>query len=337
MAAIISRFAPAPTGFLHLGHVVNAVRVWGETRARARSTGSGHGRVLLRIEDHDRQRSRPEFEAAILDDLAWLGLEPDEPLVRQSERGAIYEHALSGLRARGLVYACGCARADVTRASAERRPAADVGRRPAADVGRRPASDVGRPFQGRHPGEPDRLRQGYGGPLKRSAKAERLALDWDDAAANDEPRYPGTCRDRGLRQGPGLGLRVRFEPTVERFVDLAHGPQEQKPSEQCGDLLVRDRDGNWTYQFAATVDDYVQGVTLVVRGDDLLASTGRQIQLARLLGRAESPAFLHHALIMKTPLQKLSKSDGDTGIRELRARGLTPAQVIEHAMSLIAG
>jgi glutamyl-tRNA synthetase/glutamyl-Q tRNA(Asp) synthetase len=105
---------------------------------------------------------------------------------------------------------------------------------------------------------------------------------------------------------------------------------------------VRDRDGNWTYQFAATVDDQVQGVTLVIRGVDLLASTGRQIQLARLLGRAEPPEFLHHALIMKStasaggfggPGQKLSKSDGDTGIRDLRARGWTPAQVIAHAMS----
>ena len=80
---IISRFAPAPTGFLHLGHIVNAVHVWGVTRARA-------GRVLLRIEDHDRQRSRPEFEAAILEDLAWLGFEADEAPVRQSDRGDIY-------------------------------------------------------------------------------------------------------------------------------------------------------------------------------------------------------------------------------------------------------
>ena len=93
----------------------------------------------------------------------------------------------------------------------------------------------------------------------------------------------------------------------------------------------RDRDGNWTYQFAATVDDYVQGVTLVIRGDDLLESTGRQMQLARLLGRAEPPEFLHHPLIMKSADQKLSKSDGDTGVRDLRARGWTPAQVIRHA------
>jgi glutamyl/glutaminyl-tRNA synthetase len=128
---------------------------------------------------------------------------------------------------------------------------------------------------------------------------------------------------------------VRLEPSLERFLDLRLGAQEQRPSDQCGDLLARDRDGNWTYQFAATVDDYLQDVTLVIRGVDLLASTGRQIQLARLLGRAEPPAFLHHPLIMKSPEQKLSKSDGDTGIRELRARGWTPARVIEHALSLV--
>src|SRR4051812_2817025 len=106
MRDIISRFAPAPTGFLHLGHVVNALRVWQETRARG-------GRVLLRIEDHDRQRSRRAFEDAILDDLDWLGFAADEPLVRQSERGAIYEAALDRLRRQGLVYACHCTRTTI--------------------------------------------------------------------------------------------------------------------------------------------------------------------------------------------------------------------------------
>jgi glutamyl-tRNA synthetase/glutamyl-Q tRNA(Asp) synthetase len=242
--------------------------------------------VLLRIEDHDRQRSRRHFEEAILEDLAWLGFEADEPPVRQSERGAIYESALDGLRRRGLIYACNCSRAEIIEAT------------------RRPG-----PFG---PGE----------------------------EMDAELGYPGTCADRGLAERSGVGLRVRLEPSVERFVDLRLGPQEQRPSAQCGDLLVRDRDGNWTYQFAATVDDYVQGVTLVIRGVDLLVSTGRQIQLARLLGRAEPPAFLHHPLIMKSaasaggfggPGQKLSKSDGDTGIRELRANGWTPAQVIGRA------
>ena len=287
MRGIISRFAPAPTGFLHLGHVVSAVHVWEETRRRA-------GRVLLRIEDHDRQRSRRRFEEAILEDLAWLGFEADEPSVRQSERHAIYEDALERLRRQGLVYACDCSRSNVAQASNS------------ADAG---LVDVAQAFR----------------PADAGLKPR----------ATPELHYPGTCRDRGLADAAGRGLRVRLEPSLERFVDLRLGPQEQRPSEQCGDLLVRDRDGNWTYQFAATVDDYVQGVTLVVRGVDLLASTGRQIQLARLLGRAEPPAFLHHPLIMKSPEQKLSKSDGDTGIRELRAKGWTPAQVIEHAMTIV--
>jgi glutamyl-tRNA synthetase/glutamyl-Q tRNA(Asp) synthetase len=241
--------------------------------------------VLLRIEDHDRQRSRPEYEAAILEDLAWLGFEADGHAVRQSERGAIYEEALERLRRQGLVYACACTRSEVAQAF---KPA-DAGLKPRATL--------------------------------------------DDSVATSELLYPGTCRERGLAEVPGVGLRVRLDTSIERFDDLRLGPQEQQPAEQCGDLLVRDRFGNWTYQFAATVDDLVQGVTLVVRGVDLLASTGRQILLARLLGRAEPPRFLHHSLIMKSPDQKLSKSDGDTGILELRAAGWTPAQVIERALA----
>jgi glutamyl-Q tRNA(Asp) synthetase len=289
LAAIISRFAPAPTGFLHLGHVVNAVFVWGVVRACG-------GRVLLRIEDHDRVRSRPEFEAAILDDLQWLGFASDEATVRQSDRDDIYLHALEALRQQGLVYACDCSRAQIAAAS---RP---------------------------------------------------IPSDVIHAGSADELWYPGTCRTRGL-PGHGAGVRIHLPPSTERFVDLRHGPLTQRPFEQCGDLLARDRDGNWTYQFAATVDDYVQNVTLVVRGDDLLASTGRQIQLARLLGRTDPPRFLHHPLVMKSqvhhfrdtasgvpanpdPSQKVSKSDGDTGIRELRARGWTPSRVVGYACAL---
>ena len=117
---IVSRFAPAPTGLLHLGHVVNAIYVWGLTKAAG-------GRVLLRIEDHDRQRSRPEFERAILDDLDWLGFHPDSPSThafragpcqgRQRDREAVYVSALDGLRAQGLVYACECSRRDVASSS----------------------------------------------------------------------------------------------------------------------------------------------------------------------------------------------------------------------------
>jgi glutamyl-tRNA synthetase/glutamyl-Q tRNA(Asp) synthetase len=269
--SVVSRFAPAPTGFLHLGHVLSALWVWRTARARG-------GRVLLRVEDHDRVRSRPEYESALLEDLAWLGFQADEPFVRQSDRGDLYAAALDRLRARGLVYACDCSRADVQRAGGARGAGSDT----------------------------------------------------------DEIPYPGTCRERHLAETIGRGLRVRLDSTVERFVDVRLGSQAQQPSRQCGDLLVKDRDGNWTYQFAATVDDWLQGVTLVVRGEDLLPSTGRQIQLARVLGRREPPAFLHHPLVMKSAGQKLSKAEGDTGIRVLRARGWTAEAVIEEAARLDA-
>jgi len=118
---------------------------------------------------------------------------------------------------------------------------------------------------------------------------------------------------------------------VEHFDDLRLGPQHQEPSTQCGDLLIRDRLGNWTYHFAVTVDDWLQEIDLVIRGIDLLESTGRQIRLARLLGRQTPPWFLHHGLVMKSDTQKLSKSDRDTGVRDLRASGWTRAQVLNAA------
>jgi glutamyl/glutaminyl-tRNA synthetase len=260
---IVTRFAPAPTGFLHLGHVVNAIYVWGVARAAG-------GRVLLRIEDHDRRRSRPEFERAIFDDLVWLGFDADGPPTRQSDRDAVYESALAGLRARGLVYACECSRSEIAAAA--------------------------------------------------------------DSAG--DLRYPGTCAARNLAESAGRGTRVRLERSIERFHDRRLGPVAQCPAEQVGDVLVRDRDGNWTYQFAVTVDDFDQGVSVVIRGEDLLVSTGRQIQLARLLGRGRPPLFLHHPLVMKSPVQKLSKSDGDTGVGDLRASGWTAQDVIGHAAAL---
>jgi len=255
---VITRFAPAPTGYLHLGHVLNAIYVWDIARA-----SGPDGRVLLRIEDHDRVRSRPEFATALLEDLAWLGFVADGEITRQSERGASYERALDGLRQRAMTYACECSRSEI----------------------------------------------GSG-------------------------RYPGTCRGKNLPESAALGIRVKLDAATERFDDLRLGPQEQRPAEQCGDLLVRDRDGNWTYQFAVVVDDWLQSVNLVIRGEDLLDSTGRQIQLARLIGRDEPPAFLHHALLMKSASQKLSKSDGDTGVRDLRAKGWSAEAVIDRATRL---
>jgi glutamyl-tRNA synthetase/glutamyl-Q tRNA(Asp) synthetase len=263
---VLTRFAPAPTGHLHLGHVVNALHVWGAADDR-------DGRVLLRIEDHDRQRSKPEYEQAILGDLAWLGFVHDGPLVRQSERDAVYRTALQPLIDRELVYGCACSR-------------------------------------------------------------RGLRSDNPSGLSSDELHYPNTCRDNDIALTDGVGWRVRMDPGTERFFDELLGPQEQDPSLQCGDLLVRDRLGNWTYQFAVTVDDHLQRITDVIRGVDLLPSTGRQLRLARLLGRATPPRFWHHPLVMKSPAQKLSKSDGDTGIRDLRLAGWTAEQVLAKARAL---
>jgi glutamyl-tRNA synthetase/glutamyl-Q tRNA(Asp) synthetase len=150
-----------------------------------------------------------------------------------------------------------------------------------------------------------------------------------------EMRYPGTCRGRNLEWRPGLSWRIRLQPGEIGFVDGRLGRQVQAPSEQCGDLQAMDRLGNWTYQFAVTADDFLQGVTLVIRGEDLLPSTGRQILLSRLLGREEPPVFFHHALIRKPGGEKLSKAAKDTGIRELRAAGESPELALGRAAQAV--
>lgn len=267
-----TRFAPSPTGLLHLGHAANAVFVWGLARAF-------NGRVLLRLEDHDRSRCRPEYEAALLDDLDWLGLVPDEGstdafrggahALRQGDNGARYEAALTQLEASELVYPCDCSRKDIARTV--------------------------------------------------------------PVAPGEEPRYPGRCRTHGVDPASTPARRVRIEPGIERFDDLRLGPQAQDPDAQSGDLLLRDRLGQWTYQFAVVVDDIAQAVDVVIRGEDLLDSSARQIRLARLLGRDVPPRFFHHPLIRKPGGEKLSKAAGDAGLRELRAAGVTAAEVLGKA------
>jgi glutamyl/glutaminyl-tRNA synthetase len=239
---------------------VNAIYVWGVAR-------TCDAEVLLRIEDHDRIRSRPNYERALLEDLDWLGFVPDSgrnSLVHQSEREEIYEQALASLRRTHHVYACDCSRKTI------------------------------------------------GGE-----------------------RYGGRCRDRRLAETPGRTLRVRIDSGVERFTDVRLGEMDQSPADQCGDLPIKDRDGNWTYHFAVTVDDMEQGVTLVIRGEDLLSSTGRQIALARMLGRMAPPRFLHHPLIFAASREKLSKSAGDTGVRHLRAAGVSAEEVIGRAAAAV--
>lgn len=274
-----TRYAPAPTGWLHLGHAVNAIWVWGMARAYG-------GTVVLRIEDHDRGRCRPEFEQGLLDDLDWLGLEPDEgasdsfrrgpSTLRQSDAAPRYAAALDDLEARALVYPCHCSRRDI-----------------AAVVG-----DV----------------------------------------AHQETPYPGTCRDAALDPDAVHARRVRLADTREAFVDFRMGAQVQHPAKQCGDVLVRDRHGDWTYQWCVVVDDAAQRVDVVIRGEDLLDSTGRQVALARLIGRSEPPRFLHHPLVRRLDGAKLSKAGKDTGLREMRAAGLSASDVLglaAHASGLL--
>jgi glutamyl/glutaminyl-tRNA synthetase len=199
------------------------------------------------------------------------------------------------------VYACECSRREI---------ANRVGARHAHGAG--PVGEVRTSVDGRSaPG------QGFG----------------EDAARGDwvEVPYDGHCRTRGLLTGPGRGLRVALPHGVERFDDVRLGAQAQEPARQCGDVLLVDREGCFTYQLAVTVDDIVHGIDFVVRGEDLLESTGRQIALARLLGRAEPPRFFHHPLLKRSDGQKLSKSDGETGIRELRTGGWSALEVIGRA------
>jgi glutamyl-tRNA synthetase/glutamyl-Q tRNA(Asp) synthetase len=254
-----TRFAPAPTGRLHLGHLANAIYVWG----LARRFGA---RVILRIEDHDRQRCRPEFETNLLDDLDRLGIAADEPSTydlragpswfRQSDNGAAYEAALAQLDGVADVYACDCSRATFAAWRSEHRGS------------------------------------------------------WRG------PGCPGDCRSRRLERRAEVGLRVALGDGDESWDDLLVGRQSG-PVASTGDLLARDRSGNWTYALCVVVDDLRHGVDLVVRGEDLLDATATQIRLGRLLGRADPPRFAHHPLVRRPDGSKLSKADGATAVGEL--------------------
>ncbi len=259
----VTRFAPSVTGWLHVGHVAHAVFVWGVARAFG-------AKIILRLEDHDRTRFRPEYDAAILEDLEWLGLEPDDvegTVHRQSDRADVYQAQLDQLSLRHHVYACDCTRAILAEKNAAK-----------------PGSSV---------------------------------------------TYPGRCRYRQLSRTAGHGVRVIVEAGEEHFTDLVLGEQRQSASgDGGGDPLLANRVGNWSYHFAVVVDDYQQGVNLVIRGEDLLFTTARQIRLARMLGRETAPVFLHHPLVRDERGNKLSKREGALGVRELRAGGMSPEEML---------
>lgn len=255
------RFAPSPTGRLHLGNVRSALLGW----LWARSLG---GEFLLRIEDLDPERSKPEFTDAIFEDLTWLGLDWDGPVWRQSERGAIYDDALRRLAAEGRAYQCWCSRAEVARAAS--------------------APHVG----------------------------------------EEGPVYPGTCREHATpKPGRTPSWRFRVEPGAVSFVDAIHGEVTQDVAREVGDFLIRRIDGVASYQLAVVVDDALSGVTHVLRGDDLLSSTPRQMLLQRALGFS-TPAYAHVPLLMQSDGRRLAKRDGASTVAGLRALGWSPERVV---------
>ena len=256
------RFAPSPTGRMHLGNIFSALLSW----LSAKSKG---GKWVLRIEDIDPQRSHQEYADLIMDDLDWLGLYWDEGPYYQSQRSDIYAHYLSVLRDMGMTYPCYCTRADILATQA-------------------PHESDGRVV------------------------------------------YKGTCRNLppGTRTGPAaIRLKVPEEGAgIVSFVDGHYGERTVDLTTQCGDFIVRRKDGAWAYQLAVVVDDALMGINEVVRGRDLLLSSPQQIYLARLLG-FEPPHFIHLPLLCNAANQRLSKRDKSLDMESLR-RAHTPDEII---------
>lgn len=263
---VVTRLAPSPTGLLHLGHARSFALAWAFARARG-------GRVVLRIEDLDRERCKPEHVETCVRDLEWLGLDWDGETRVQSHDLAPYERACEQLVASGRAYACTCTRAEIAALSA-----------PHADDG--------------------------------------------------EQRYPGTCRGRWSNEaqarelsGRPAGLRFAVEPGAVPVRDELHGALTFDVAAEVGDFLIRRRDGAFAYQLAVVVDDALDRVTDVVRGDDLLSSAARQQLLQRALGLA-TPRWWHLALVTDEHGARLSKRRGDLALSQLRARGADPRSVL---------
>ncbi|WP_430913959.1 tRNA glutamyl-Q(34) synthetase GluQRS [Methylobacterium sp. sgz302541] len=276
-ATPVFRFAPSPNGRLHLGHAYSALL----NEDMARRLG---GRLLLRIEDIDPVRSRPELVAGIFSDIDWLGIAFEAPVRRQSEHMAEYRHALEGLAGRGLAYPCFCSRGQI---------AAMV----AADA----------------PRDPD------GGPLY---PGTCRALSGEEAArrrAAGEPHAWRLDMARALAQAPGPHAYTAFD---------AEGGERRLSADPArwGDPVIGRRDVPTSYHLAVVLDDAAQGVSHVVRGQDLEAATDLHVLLQELLGLA-SPAYHHHALLRGPDGEKLAKSKGSESLADLRARGASAADL----------
>jgi len=285
----VFRFAPSPNGYLHLGHAYSALLNFDS----ARRTG---GRFLLRIEDIDSTRCRPEFEAAIHEDLAWLGIGWETPVRRQSEHLSVYRDAVEKLAAQGLVYPGFESRAAIARLVAER--------------------DAQAPW----PRDPD------GAPLYPGA-AKLL---------------PSDERARLLESGAPYALRLDMEAAFAKvcaktsagaltWIEHGEGPEGETGivaagAEAWGDVILARKETPTSYHLAVVIDDALQGVTDVVRGQDLFWSTSVHRLLQALLGLPQ-PAYRHHRVMLDAAGRKLSKSTEATGLRELRRQGATSADI----------
>ena len=279
----VFRFAPSPNGYLHLGHAFSALLNFD----LARRSG---GRLLLRIEDIDRTRCRPEYEDAIYQDLAWLGIAWERPVRRQSEHLEEYRRALEKLEAQGLAYPSFESRAEIARLVEQRE----------AD-GAWPRDPDGAPI--------------YPGGAKHLSPDERARL---------------------LESGAPHALRLDMEATLARSGDLTWIEHGQGPNretgqvaarpEAWGDVVLARKETPSSYHLSVVLDDALQRVTDVVRGEDLFHATSLHRLLQHLLGLPE-PVYRHHRLIRDGGGLKLSKSGRATGLRELRAAGATPADI----------
>ncbi|WP_088346693.1 MULTISPECIES: tRNA glutamyl-Q(34) synthetase GluQRS [Rhodomicrobium] len=285
-ARSVFRFAPSPNGFLHLGHAFSALF----THAMAARHG---GRFLLRIEDIDRERSRPDYEAAILDDLAWLGLDWERPVRRQSEHFDLYSEAIGKLTALGLIYPCFATRRDIAQAFEARGAAA-------------PRDPEGVPV---YPGLYRDLSHEESAARIAAGEAYALRLDMGKAAALAREIHGGPLTYRSF-DARGAEAATRADP------------------ERWGDIVLARKDVPASYHIAVVTDDALQGVTHVTRGLDLIAATDIHRLLQVLLGLPE-PLYWHHRLIVDNSGRKLSKSHRDKSLRSLRAEDVTPEAVKE--------
>lgn len=279
MTTYTTRFAPSPTGYLHLGHAVSAFSVWQAARAAG-------GKVLLRLEDIDQTRCRPEYDAAIIEDLEWLGLNWDGKIRRQSEHFEDYQRVLNALRARRLLYRCFRTRKDVL---------AEIGRAPHEA----PVAFIG----GELPDAEEEAKLSENAPF-----AWRLSL----ARARDEL---GVDFD-------ALGYHELGRNGVH-FI-------KAKP-ELHGDVVLARKDTPTSYHLAVTHDDALQGVTHIVRGEDLRQSTHIHVLLQALM-KWPSPIYTHHALMVDETGRRYAKRDKSMTLQAMRAVGATPETIRARAV-----